>query len=88
MSSDMGDLKALLGRVAAGERLSEGDAETAFEIMMSGNATPSQMGAFLRMQFNCQRQAYGWQYPGAEHQIILRAGHPAGRIRPRRLLTR
>jgi anthranilate phosphoribosyltransferase len=47
MSSDMGDLKALLGRVAAGERLSEGDAETAFAVMMSGNATPSQMGAFL-----------------------------------------
>jgi anthranilate phosphoribosyltransferase len=47
MSSDMGDLKALLGRVAAGERLSEADAETAFEIMMSGNATPAQMGAFL-----------------------------------------
>jgi anthranilate phosphoribosyltransferase len=45
--SDMGDLKALLGRVAAGERLSEADAETAFEIMMSGNATPAQMGGFL-----------------------------------------
>ncbi len=47
MTSDMGDLKALLGRVASGERLSQGDAETAFDIMMSGNATPSQMGAFL-----------------------------------------
>jgi anthranilate phosphoribosyltransferase len=47
MTSDTGDLKALLGRVAAGERLSEGDAETAFAVMMSGNATPSQMGAFL-----------------------------------------
>jgi anthranilate phosphoribosyltransferase len=47
MSSDMGDLKALIGRVAAGERLSQGDAETAFDIMMSGNATPSQLGAFL-----------------------------------------
>lgn len=47
MNSDMGDLKALLGRVAAGELLGEGDAETAFDIMMSGNATPSQMGAFL-----------------------------------------
>jgi len=46
-SPDMGDLKTLLGRVAAGERLSEHDAETAFDIMMSGNATPSQMGAFL-----------------------------------------
>ncbi|MBV9522737.1 MAG: anthranilate phosphoribosyltransferase [Alphaproteobacteria bacterium] len=41
------DLKALLGRVAAGERLGEDDAETAFDVMMSGNATPAQMGAFL-----------------------------------------
>jgi anthranilate phosphoribosyltransferase len=47
MSSDMGDLKALIGRVAAGDRLGQADAETAFDIMMSGNATPSQMGAFL-----------------------------------------
>jgi anthranilate phosphoribosyltransferase len=47
MTSDMGDLKALLGRVAGGEKLSEGEAETAFDAMMSGNATPAQMGAFL-----------------------------------------
>jgi anthranilate phosphoribosyltransferase len=47
MSSDMVDLKALLGRVAAGEKLSEDDAATAFDVMMSGNATPAQMGAFL-----------------------------------------
>ncbi len=47
MTSDMGELKALLGRVAAGERLSEAEAETAFDAMMSGNATPAQMGAFL-----------------------------------------
>ena len=47
MTADMGDLKALLGRVAGGARLSETEAEGAFEIMMSGNATPAQMGAFL-----------------------------------------
>jgi anthranilate phosphoribosyltransferase len=47
MTSDMPDFKILLGRVANGERLSEADAETAFEAMMSGNATPSQMGGFL-----------------------------------------
>ncbi len=47
MTSDMPDFKFLLGRVANGERLSEADAETAFEAMMSGNATPSQMGGFL-----------------------------------------
>ena len=47
MSGDMGDLKALIGRLATGERLTQADAEAAFDIMMSGNATPSQMGAFL-----------------------------------------
>jgi anthranilate phosphoribosyltransferase len=43
----MGDLKALLGHVAQGRSLSESEAETAFDIIMSGDATPSQMGAFL-----------------------------------------
>jgi anthranilate phosphoribosyltransferase len=47
MSGDMGDLKTLIGRLATGERLTQADAEAAFDIMMSGNATPSQMGAFL-----------------------------------------
>jgi anthranilate phosphoribosyltransferase len=47
MTGDMKDLKALLGRLATGERLSQADAETAFDIMMSGDATPSQMGGFL-----------------------------------------
>ncbi len=41
------DFKAVLGRLAAGERLSEADSAEAFDAMMSGNATPSQMGAFL-----------------------------------------
>ena len=41
------DLKPLLAQVAAGRALSEGEAETAFDIIMSGNATPSQMGALL-----------------------------------------
>jgi anthranilate phosphoribosyltransferase len=47
MTGDMPDLKVLIGRVAAGHRLTMAEAEGAFEIMMSGNATPSQMGAFL-----------------------------------------
>ncbi|HMD63034.1 MAG TPA: anthranilate phosphoribosyltransferase [Stellaceae bacterium] len=42
-----GDLKALLAQVAQGRCLSESEAEAAFDIMMSGDATPSQMGAFL-----------------------------------------
>jgi anthranilate phosphoribosyltransferase len=43
----MSDLRPLLGRVAAGERLSEAEAEAAFEIIMSGDATASQMGGLL-----------------------------------------
>jgi anthranilate phosphoribosyltransferase len=41
------DLRPLLSRIAAGERLSEAEAEAAFEIIMSGDATPSQMGGLL-----------------------------------------
>src|SRR6266403_2837433 len=41
------DLRPLLAEVASGRTLSESEAETAFDIIMSGNATPSQMGAFL-----------------------------------------
>jgi anthranilate phosphoribosyltransferase len=41
------DLKPVIAKVAGGARLSTAEAERAFEIMMSGNATPSQMGGFL-----------------------------------------
>jgi anthranilate phosphoribosyltransferase len=41
------DLKPLLAQVAAGRALSESEAEAAFDIIMSGNATPSQMGGLL-----------------------------------------
>ncbi|MGH6932232.1 MAG: anthranilate phosphoribosyltransferase, partial [Dongiaceae bacterium] len=47
MTSDVQDFKALLGIAAAGKPLTAGQAELAFDIMMSGNATPSQMGGFL-----------------------------------------
>jgi anthranilate phosphoribosyltransferase len=42
-----GDLKAMLALVAQGRSLSESEAEAAFDIIMSGEATPSQMGALL-----------------------------------------
>jgi len=41
------DFKALLGKLAAGQRLGESEAAAAFDAMMSGDTTPSQMGAFL-----------------------------------------
>lgn len=47
MSADVTEFKRLLALVADGKRLGIDDAKTAFDIMMSGNATPSQMGAFL-----------------------------------------
>jgi anthranilate phosphoribosyltransferase len=40
-------MKALIGRVAAGHVLDLGQAREAFEIMMSGDATPAQVGGFL-----------------------------------------
>ena len=41
------NLKPLIARVAAGESLSEADAEIAFDIIMSGEATPAQIGGLL-----------------------------------------
>lgn len=43
----MTDLKTTLGRLATGETLPEADAAEAFDIIMSGGATPSQIGALL-----------------------------------------
>ncbi len=47
MTTDVQDFKALLSIAATGRPLSSEQAEAAFDIMMSGNATPSQMGGFL-----------------------------------------
>lgn len=43
----MTDFKALIGVAASGTPLSRSEAEQAFEVIMSGNATPSQIGGFL-----------------------------------------
>ncbi|MGF1611231.1 MAG: anthranilate phosphoribosyltransferase [Kiloniellales bacterium] len=47
MSGDLQDLKALLAIAATGQSLSSAQAEQAFDIIMSGDATPAQMGGFL-----------------------------------------
>lgn len=47
MSKKMADFKPLIAKVAEGTRLSEQEAQTAFDIMMSGDASPSQIGGFL-----------------------------------------
>src|SRR5690349_20912478 len=43
----MSDLKPFVAKVAAREALNREDARAAFEIIMSGAATPSQIGGFL-----------------------------------------
>jgi anthranilate phosphoribosyltransferase len=47
MSGQDRSLKVLLAHVAQGRGLSESEAEAAFDIIMSGKATASQIGAFL-----------------------------------------
>ena len=43
----MADLKPLIAKVAAGTPLTRAEARDAFDVMMSGEATPSQIGGFL-----------------------------------------
>ncbi len=47
MSNSQPDFKALIAKIAAGQTLTVTDAKTAFNTILSGDATPSQMGAFL-----------------------------------------
>ena len=47
MSGDIDDFRALLAKVGNGQTLAIDEAERAFDIMTSGDATPAQMGAFL-----------------------------------------
>ena len=43
----MADMKSFLAKAAAGEKLAREEAEAAFDIIMSGEATPTQIGGFL-----------------------------------------
>src|SRR3979409_985854 len=43
----MDDLKSIIGKVATGATLSRDEAASTFDSMMSGEATPSQMGGLL-----------------------------------------
>jgi len=47
MGGDLKDIKQLIAKAADGASLSTEEAERAFDIMMSGDATPSQMGGLL-----------------------------------------
>lgn len=43
----MDDLKPFIAKAAAGQSLTRDEARAAFDVMMTGNATPSQIGGFL-----------------------------------------
>ena len=43
----MADMKSFLAKIASGEKLTRADAEAAFGVIMSGEATPTQIGGFL-----------------------------------------
>jgi anthranilate phosphoribosyltransferase len=47
VSGDIDDFRVLLAKVGNGQTLGIDEAERAFDIMTSGDATPAQMGAFL-----------------------------------------
>jgi len=47
MSTDLTDIKSMIAMAASGQALSLDEAKAAFDIMMSGDATPSQMGGLL-----------------------------------------
>ena len=47
MTTDLLDMKSYIAKVASGDVLSELEAEEAFNIIMSGDATPAQIGGFL-----------------------------------------
>ena len=47
MMPEMTNMKTFVAKVAAGEILDETAAEHAFNIIMSGDATPAQIGGFL-----------------------------------------
>jgi len=47
MMIDTSEFKALIAKAALGQRLTEREASSAFDAMMSGNVTPAQMGGFL-----------------------------------------
>ena len=43
----MTDIKTLIGKVGGGDSLTQQEARAAFDIMMSGEATPSQIAGLL-----------------------------------------
>ncbi|HEY4774542.1 MAG TPA: anthranilate phosphoribosyltransferase [Xanthobacteraceae bacterium] len=77
----MVDLKALIGEVATGASLSREQSATAFDLMMSGEATPAQMGGLLmalRVRGETVEEITG--AVSAMRAKMLRVEAPAGAI--------
>ena len=81
MSGDIDDFRALLAKVGNGDSLGIDEAERAFEIMTSGDATPAQMGAFL-MGLKVRGETAQELAGGARalRAKVLRVKAPAGAI--------
>ena len=78
----MDDLKSIIGKVATGATLSRDEAASAFDAMMSGEATPSQMGGLL-MALRVRGETVD-EITGAVSAMrgkMLRVKAPAGRRR-------
>ncbi len=81
MSGDIDDFRGLLTKVGNGDSLGIDEAERAFDIMTSGNATPAQMGAFL-MGLKVRGETAEELAGGARalRAKVLRVKAPAGAI--------
>lgn len=81
MSGDIEDFRGLLAKVGNGQALGIDEAERAFDIMTSGDATPAQMGAFL-MGLKVRGETAGELAGGARalRAKVLRVKAPEGAI--------
>src|SRR6201995_1606648 len=77
----MDDLKSLIGKVATGATLTRHEAASAFDSVMAGEATPSQMGGFL-MALRVRGETVD-EITGAVAAVrakMLRVAAPAGAV--------
>ena len=81
VSGDIEDFRGLLAKVGNGQALGIDEAERAFDIMTSGDATPAQMGAFL-MGLKVRGETADELAGGARalRAKVLRVKAPAGTI--------
>ena len=88
MSGDIDDFRGLLAKVGNGETLGIDEAERAFDIMTSGDATPAQMGAFLmglKVRGETAEELAGGSR--ALRAKVLRVKAPEGTLPPDRAAT-